>query len=92
MTKLTKTISRETDVLVRDGNKFGKLMVSMSPPGLLRLRIKGCKKTYVLPLAHCYYAAVKAHVEAKRKEKKKKKKRVKRNLRHGKKSCKKTKK
>jgi hypothetical protein len=57
--RLTKPVSRETDVQFQGRN----IIVTLEPPGTLALRAKGTRTTYRIGIAVSYLAAARAHVE-----------------------------
>lgn len=53
-------------------------MVSLDPPCLIGLRLKGTLRTFYLPVDKAYLAAIKAHVAAEAGEKNQGRKKVRR--------------
>jgi len=74
MTSLKKPVRRESHRSIREAGKERPIIISIEPPGIVKLRAKGCRKSYSLPAEVCYVLAVKAHVAAEKKAKKKKRK------------------
>lgn len=64
MTKLSKTVQRETSATVRDAGRVRQVIVSLEPTCLIGLRLKGTRTTYYLDAAGAWYAAVRAQAAA----------------------------
>ena len=62
MTKVKKTLSRETDGRVREQGKMRAIIVSLEPGGLIGFRAKGTRRTYHLAVEGCFDLAVKKQV------------------------------
>lgn len=74
MTNLTKPVKRESFAVVFESGKHRNIIVTVMPPGLLRFRAKGCKKSYDLTVDNCYHRAVKVEEASQRKKREKEKK------------------
>ena len=73
MTKLKKIIRRSDCGSMRDGDCLRQLVISLRPPNIIALRLKGRRKEYTLTTQAVYTMAVKAQVALDRKEKAKRK-------------------
>jgi hypothetical protein len=65
MSKLNKTIKRETDATVFERSKLRNIIVSIEPTrggALIGFRQKGSRDTYRLPVASLYTRAVENHM------------------------------
>ena len=71
-TKLSKSVSRVSNELVRDGSKYRNLVVTIYPSGDIGLRPQGTRREERYPLEAIYHIALKARVLAERKAKVKK--------------------
>jgi hypothetical protein len=57
MTPIRKAIFRVTDTMIRDGRKMRPIVVGVEPGDVLTFRLKGTRKTYMLPISACYHRA-----------------------------------
>lgn len=64
MTKIKSTVSRETFSTIYERGKAREVIVSIESPGVIRFRLKGCRKSYVLPADALFWIAMKAEVLA----------------------------
>jgi hypothetical protein len=78
MTMLKRKLTRETNATVFELGRHHAVMVSLEPPCLIGLRLKGTRRTFYLPVDKAYLAAIKAHVAAEAREKSQRRKKVKR--------------
>jgi hypothetical protein len=65
MSKLNKTVKRETDATVFERSKLRNIIVSIEPTrdgALIGLRQKGNRDTYRLPVGSLYVRAVENHL------------------------------
>jgi hypothetical protein len=69
MTMLKRKLTRETSATIFESGRHRAVMVSLDPPYLIGLRLKGTRRTFYLPVDRAYLAAVKAHVAAEAREK-----------------------
>lgn len=69
MTKVRKTVYRETVGGILERGKNRPVIVSIEPPNIIGLRLKGMRKTFYLTAEGCFMQAVKAHVAAEKREK-----------------------
>ncbi len=67
MIKLTKEVARETSATVFERSKHRPVIVSLHPPHILGFRLKGTKHTYFLPVDQCFWIAMQAEQNGKRK-------------------------
>lgn len=70
MTKLLKSISRETSARQFERGKQREVIVTLEPPSRLGFRLKGTKRTFYLEAGSCYDLAVRAHLLDQAKQKK----------------------
>ena len=78
MTMLKRKLMRETSATVFELGRHRAVMVSLEPPCLIGLRLKGTRRTFYLPVDKAYLAAVNAHVAAEAREKSQRRKKAKR--------------
>lgn len=71
MTKLKRTVRRETHGTVYSQGKHREVIVSIEPPNVLGFRLKGTRRTYYLTSDGCYLVAVKAALLAEKRERSK---------------------
>jgi len=58
--KLKKAIAFETDLTVFDSGKQRPVVVMLRPPGVIELRLKGCRRTHALTADGLYWGAARA--------------------------------
>lgn len=76
MTMLRRKLTRETSATIFESGRHRGVMVSLEPPCLIGLRLKGTRRTFYLPVDRAYLTAGKAqHVaaEARKKSQRRKK-------------------
>ena len=78
MTMLKRKLTRETSATIFETGRQRAVMVSLEPPCLIGLRLKGTRRTFYLPVDRAYLAAVKAHVAAEAREKSRERKKARR--------------
>ena len=78
MTMLKRKLTRETSATVFELGRHRAVMVSLEPPCLIGIRLKGTRRTFYLPVNKAYLAAVKAHMAAEAREKSQRRKKAKR--------------
>ncbi len=71
MTKLKRTVSRETHGTIYSQGKHRSVVVSIEPPNVLGFRLKGTRTTYYLTSDGCYLAAVQATLAAEKRDRSK---------------------
>lgn len=81
MTKVRKAVRRETFGCLYESGKSRPVIVSIEPPNLVGLRLKGTRRTYWLTAESIYMQALKADLRYKQLEKARASK-VKRRARH----------
>lgn len=64
MTKLKRTVERETSATVFEQGKRRAVVVALDPSGFIVFRLKGTRRRFELGVVGLYHAAVKAHVAA----------------------------
>lgn len=69
MTTLKRKLVRETSATIFELGRHRAVMVSLEPPCLIGLRLKGTRRTFYLTADKTYLAAVKAHVVAEARDK-----------------------
>jgi hypothetical protein len=69
MTMLKRKLTREASATVFELGRRRAVMMSLEPPCLIGLRLKGTRRTFYLPVGKTYLAAVKAHVATEVREK-----------------------
>jgi hypothetical protein len=69
-TKLTKPVYRQTETSVRDLSKRRLLIAGLLPGDVIQLRLKGCRKSYLLSVESAYLYAAKLEGERLRRERK----------------------
>jgi hypothetical protein len=67
-TRLTRPVTRETSVTVRDGGRVREVIVTLEPSCVLALRLKGTRTTYRVTADAVYHLAVKREVAARQRE------------------------
>ena len=81
MTVVKKPVKRETFGGIFDRGKCRPVIVSIEPPNLVGLRLKGMKRTYYLTAESIFMQALKASLVSEKKEKgKNKRSKMKRGL------------
>ena len=70
-TKLSKSVSRVSNEVVRDGSKYRNLVVTIYPSGMIGIRPQGTRREEQYPMDAVYHIALKARVAAERHAKKK---------------------
>lgn len=78
MTTLKRKLTRETTATIFELGRRRAVMVSLEPPCLIGLRLKGTHRTFYLSADKAYLAAVKAHIAIETRDKSKRRKKVKR--------------
>jgi hypothetical protein len=78
MTMLKHKLTRETSATVFELGRHRAVMVSLEPPCLIGLRLKGTRRTFYLTVDKAYLAAVKAHVAAEARDKSQRRKKTRR--------------
>lgn len=78
MTMLKRKLTRETSATIFESGRHRAVMVSLEPPCLIGLRLKGTRRTFYLPVDRAYLSAVKAHVAAEAREKSQRRKKARR--------------
>jgi hypothetical protein len=74
MTTVNRRIARECSAAVRECGKQRCVIVEIEPPGrVIGFRLKGTRRTFLLPIEACYRLAVQAHVDAERRAAREKK-------------------
>lgn len=68
MTKLNKAIKRESSDSIFEQRKARPVIITLNPPNLVGLRLKGTLRTYYLPAEKLYRLAVQASIEHERKQ------------------------
>lgn len=71
MTVVKKPVKRETHGGIFEKGKRRPVIVSIEPPNLLGLRLKGTQRTYYITAEGAYMAALRAALIAQKKEKEK---------------------
>lgn len=65
--KLKKSLEVETAASVFERSQERPIIMTVEPSGLVTFRLKKTRRTYSIPLAACFYAAVRAEVESQKK-------------------------
>jgi hypothetical protein len=78
MTRLKHKLKRETSATVFELGRHRAVIVSLEPPCLISLRLKGTRRTFYLSADTAYVRAVKAHLDAEAREKNQRRKTAKR--------------
>jgi len=68
MTKLTKPVRRITTATVREAGKMRPVIVTLEPPYSIAFRAKGCRTSYKLIADACYWLAIKAEQQSKKRQ------------------------
>ena len=70
MTKATKDVRRETEVLVRSLGARRPIIITLRHGGtVLSFRLKQHRREYSLPVEWCFWQAVEAHIQAEKRAK-----------------------
>lgn len=78
MTTCTRPVRRETHGTIFECGKHRPVIVSIEPPNVIGLRLKGTRRTYFLTSEVAYMVALRAHLAALKKEKARAKKKARR--------------
>ena len=74
MTGFTRRISRLSVAAIHSAGRSRPIVVEFMPPGnVLGFRLQGCKRTYYLPIAHCFREAIRAETARAKAERRKEK-------------------
>ena len=78
MTMLKRKLTRETSATIFEQGRHRAVMVSLEPPCLIGLRLKGTRRTFYLSADKAYLAAVKAHIAVEARDNSQRRKKAKR--------------
>lgn len=72
MTPCTRKLARESAAAIHSQGRTREVIVELRPPlDVIGFRLKGCRQTYFLPVAHCFREALKNELARRRAEKRK---------------------
>lgn len=72
MTPINRPLARESANGIHSAGRRRPIIVELAPPGLLvGFRLKGARRTYWLPIDHCYREAVRNELARQKAERKK---------------------
>ena len=72
MTPCTRKLARESCASIHSQGRSRPVLIVIGPPGdVIGFRLKGCRQTYYLPVAHCFREALKNELARRRAERKK---------------------
>lgn len=79
MIAVTRHLARESATSMHSAGKARAVIVELSPPGtLIGFRLKGTRRTYHLPIDHCYREAVRNELARQKRERAEERKKARR--------------
>jgi len=69
MIEVTRPLSRLSCSAIHSGGKSRGIVIELQPPGnIIGFRLKGTRKTYYLPVDHCFREAMRAELARQKRE------------------------